>query len=393
LYRAAAANIISKLASGEHAINNRLMLGHEPGAITSLICLLKYGSSKAKETAIEALENLALNDWNKRRIVQEGGIECLMQLLENGTFAEQEAATTTLKILKISTSHEETQQQEEIDGSKNHNDHDVEQSNQPITNTSGNVENMENVELCKPIDHENRNFTYKKEATSDVPSTITMNELQHSNNHVYGNLQISKDLYLRQKGFLRKNLVLPRMQNTSELTSTLAPPLIGHPSMQVDAILVNIKKSMESNMQSCKRMKMNTPHTQGNQNANVPPKRSNTLIESKVQNCNQSTTDPMQMRFLDANKRSKELFYQRNQCFSPNEGYGLVDAMRDQQNRQCLVVDNQLVAGGIVALVNALSSPNPSAQEFSALALVLLASQGGFEVKTAISNAGIFFHL
>jgi hypothetical protein len=74
LYRAAAANIISKLASGEHAINNRLMLGHEPGAITSLICLLKYGSSKAKETAIEALENLALNDWNKRRIVQEGGI-------------------------------------------------------------------------------------------------------------------------------------------------------------------------------------------------------------------------------------------------------------------------------------------------------------------------------
>jgi hypothetical protein len=60
--------------------------------------------------------------------------------------------------------------------------------------------------------------------------------------------------------------------------------------------------------------------------------------------------------------------------------------MRDQ-SRQCAEGD-QPAAGGILALVDALSSLNPGAQEFSALALMLLASQGGFEVKTAIADAG-----
>ncbi len=42
-----------------------------------------------------------------------------------------------------------------------------------------------------------------------------------------------------------------------------------------------------------------------------------------------------------------------------------------------------------MALVDALSLLNPDALEFSALALMLLASQGGFEVKTAIADAGV----
>ncbi|CAK9866563.1 unnamed protein product [Sphagnum jensenii] len=60
--------------------------------------------------------------------------------------------------------------------------------------------------------------------------------------------------------------------------------------------------------------------------------------------------------------------------------------MRDQ-SRQCAEGD-QPAAGGTFALVDALSLLNPDALEFSALALMLLASQGGFEVKTAIADAG-----
>jgi hypothetical protein len=61
--------------------------------------------------------------------------------------------------------------------------------------------------------------------------------------------------------------------------------------------------------------------------------------------------------------------------------------MRDQA-RQCAEGD-QPAAGGTLALVDALSLLNPDALEFSALALMLLASQGGFEVKTAIADAGV----
>jgi hypothetical protein len=61
--------------------------------------------------------------------------------------------------------------------------------------------------------------------------------------------------------------------------------------------------------------------------------------------------------------------------------------MRDQ-SRQCAEGD-QPAAGGTFALVDALSLLNPDALEFSALALMLLASQGGFEVKTAIADAGV----
>jgi len=89
--------------------------------------------------------------------------------------------------------------------------------------------------------------------------------------------------------------------------------------------------------------------------------------------------------------KENEILHQKNSYFPPIEGYGATNIMRDQQTRECLVVDKQLVAGGIVALVNALSSTNPSAQEFATLALMLLASQGGFKVKTAISNAGMIF--
>lgn len=376
------------------------MLGRETGAIASLLRLLKHGSSKAKETAAEALENLALNDWNKTKIVQEGGIECLTKLLENGTSTEQEAATATLKVLKTCTSFD-IMQQERIDGSGDCGIHEVEPSNQPTTNTSGYAENVENGEFCKSMGYENGNFMQEKEITIDVASTTTMDELQHSNNHIYENLQTSKSSHLWQKNLLKKNLELFGVQNisTSELTSTLAPPLIGQPSIQVDAILENIKKPVESNLPNNKRMKMATPHIQDNQNANRSQKRNNTLAKIKAQNCNPPTIDSMHMRVLDTNKRNleqvswiknREILHQKSQCFSPNKEYGLVDTIRDQQTRQCLVVDNQLVAGGIVALVNALSSPNPSAQEFAALALMLLASQGGFEVKTAVSDAGIF---
>ncbi|KAG0599324.1 hypothetical protein M758_12G143400, partial [Ceratodon purpureus] len=395
--RAAAANVISKLASGKHADNNRIMLGCEFGTIASLVRLLKNGSSKAKETAAEALENLALNDWNKTKIVEEGGIECLMQLLENGTSKEQEAASAALKNIKSSILCEEIQQKG-TNMRRNYSSYNVEQLEQPIKNMIGHVKDIENGELCKSMGYENKQLIQEKEVTSNVASTTTMDELPHSNNHIYGNLQMSKGPHLWQRNFLKKKLDVHGMQSisTSELTSTLAPPLLGQPSMQVDALLENTKKPLESNISS-KRMKMTIPHIQENHNSNIPPKRNNILIESKFQNCNQPTIDSMQMKYSKTNtnnldqvlwNRSREIFQQKNQCLLPNEGYGLADTIRDQQTKQCLVIDNQLVAGGIVALVNALSSPNPSAQEFSALALMLLASQGGFEVKTAISDAG-----
>ena len=377
------------------------MLGREVGVITSLLHLLKQGSSKAKERAAKAIENLALNDWNKTKIIQEGGVECLMQLLKDGTLAEQEIATIALKTLKVSTSFEKIQQQEGIDGNKNCNNHEVELSNQPMTNISGHVENVGNEDLCKSIGYQNRKFTQEKEMTTNVAPTTMMDDLQHSNNYIYENSQISKNSNVWQNGFSRKNLILPRLQSisASELTSSLAPPLIGQPSMQIDAILENIKKPIEPNLPSSKRMKMTIPHIQDNQNTNVPPKKNVSIVESKVQNFKHPIVDSIDMRHSNANKRNLDEIswnksrehYQRNQCFSPSEGYGLSNTIRDQQTRQCLVVDNQLVAGGIVALVNALSSPNPNAQEFAALALMLLASQGGFEVKTTISDAGIYF--
>lgn len=375
------------------------MLGQEARAITPLLRLLKNGTSKAKETAAEALENLALHDWNKTKILQEGGIECFMQMLENGTLAEQEVATAVMKNLKARTSSEIIHAQENLDGDKCCGVHVVEGSNQPLTNTSEHVEDMDIGDLCKSMGYTNGTLTQRKELSVELTSTTTRNELQHSNTCIVGNLQTLKDSNIWQKKFLEKKLVLPKIQcmSTSELTSTLAPPLVGQPSMQVDAILENVRKPMNSNLPINKRMKMTISNTD-NQNSNVLLKKNNLVDESNHQKFNQHTIDSMHLKYSNVNKKNveqflwnknKELPHQRNQCFPSTEEYGLTNTTRDPQTKQCLVVDKQLVAGGIVALVNALSSSNPSAQEFAALALMLLASQGGFEVKTAIFDAGM----
>ncbi|CAM6015037.1 unnamed protein product [Sphagnum balticum] len=60
--------------------------------------------------------------------------------------------------------------------------------------------------------------------------------------------------------------------------------------------------------------------------------------------------------------------------------------MRDQSRH--FAEGDQPAAGGTLDLVDALSLLNLDALELSALALMLLASQAGVEVKTAIADAG-----
>jgi len=257
-------------------------LGQEAGAIAPLLRLLKNGSLKAKEIAIEALANLALHNWNKTKILQEKGLECFMQLLENGTLTEKEAANVAIKNLKTFMSSTIIQSQEKVDSDNNF-IHIVEGSNQPSVNANKHVDNMDIDDIYKSMDHKSGSFIQKKGTLVDFTFKTSRDELQNSNVCIGENLQTSKDSNMCKKKFLENDLVLPKIQiiSSSGLTSSLAPPLVGQPSMQVDAIIENVKNPMHSNLPNNKRMKMTVSKT-NSQSSNVLLKKNNLSSELHV---------------------------------------------------------------------------------------------------------------
>lgn len=363
--------MLAKLATGDN-VQNKVVVGRE-GAIPALLRLIKEGSPKARETAAEALANLALNAWNKAKILQEGGIECLRKLMEGGSsHQEKEAASLALKVLRVpigptSISKFLTDQKNRSCGSKI-----SFSAEEGIPSVDLETKNYENGEQKKSLENK-ANFNMK----------------------ICSNSRIQEGLHVLRKDLSNINQPLPIVatMGTSELTSSLAPPLVGQPSIQVDAVIA-YPKGPPKIMPSCKRLKTTNLSDLDIQSSQLL--RTGPIGDQMNQKIPHWNGDAMQLACSDDKRNYNVNVWGRigggpspsNQVV-PVAGFCALDrADFKDQTRQCAEVDIQPVSGGIMALVDALSLANPGAQEFSALALMLLASQGGFEVKTAISNAG-----
>jgi hypothetical protein len=359
--------VLAKLTTGDN-VQNKAVVGKE-GAIPALLRLIKHGSPKARETAAEALANLALYDWNKAKIIQEGGIDCLSKMVEGGGLQpEKDAAAAALNVLKGSLESP----------SKPQNGTDE----KSLSSADTKQETSEERQQPKP-DDETPGLKARQ------PKRVAAGEEHLQSSIVKGcaNSQSHNSMPVLRTNFSGINPLLPAMQTivTSELTSSLAPPLVGQPSIQADAVPGFCPKGVSPVMPGRKRLKMTLP--------DMDARSAQLTKEPGNQTCFHTNVEPMS---YSVDKRSSAAGswlryrggqYQAHQSFHPT-GCSHQDRqnMRDQ-SRQCAEGD-QPAAGGILALVDALSSLNPGAQEFSALALMLLASQGGFEVKTAIADAG-----
>ena len=69
------------------------------GGVPPLIALLGHGSDEAKVHAARALENLALNDKNKVKIVKMGGVPPLVKMSNGGAGEVKNSARAALKLL------------------------------------------------------------------------------------------------------------------------------------------------------------------------------------------------------------------------------------------------------------------------------------------------------
>jgi hypothetical protein len=359
--------VLAKLTTGDN-VQNKAVVGKE-GAIPALLRLIKHGSPKARETAAEALANLALYDWNKAKIIQEGGIDCLSKMVEGGGLQpEKDAAAAALNVLKGSLESP----------SKPQNGTDE----KCLSSADTKQETSEERQQPKP-DDETPGLKVRQ------PKRVAAGEEHLQSSIVKGcaNSQSHNSMPVLRTNFSGINPLLPAMQTivTSELTSSLAPPLVGQPSIQADAVPGFCPKGVSPVMPGRKRLKMTLP--------DMDARSAQLTKEPGNQTCFHTNVEPMS---YSVDKRGSAAGswlryrggqYQAHQSFHPT-GYSHQDRqnMRDQ-SRQC-AEDDQPAAGGILALVDALSLLNPGAQEFSALALMLLASQGGFEVKTAIADAG-----
>ncbi|KAL3690803.1 hypothetical protein R1sor_004454 [Riccia sorocarpa] len=228
--RAAAANILAKLATGDNT-RNKIIIG-KAGAIPALLRLIKQGSPKARETAAEALANLALNEYNKLKIIKEGGIDCLSKMMESCSQAEKDAAEAAVKVL------------------------------QPAVGAVSESEALADDRNWSTDDDNGKDGASKK--ASRRVGDITPYQQEKISNDFTGEVSASRHRGIMSMLHTNLNDLTPltSVQNvlTSELTSSLAPPLVGQPSIQADSLVVLSKESLYLT-QSRKRMKLSHPLT------------------------------------------------------------------------------------------------------------------------------------
>ncbi|BBN13783.1 hypothetical protein MPTK1_6g06260 [Marchantia polymorpha subsp. ruderalis] len=369
--RAAAANVLAKLATGEN-VRNKVIVGKE-GAIPALLKLIKQGSPKARETAVEALANLALNDWNKSKIIKEGGIDCLLKMMESCSQAEKDGATAALKVLQSPM------------GSVPKAQVLTDQKNWSI------ADNRQDLSRKKPLRRETDSSTcpqqkkYIRDASGEARYSREVSASQRQGIMSMLNTNLSD---------LSSPLATIQTVFTSELTSSLAPPLVGQPSIQADSV-VGYSKGTSYMTQGRKRMKLSHPayNIRGPQCMKVP-RAADEAAGAGTQVLYQGDLLPgahsedRRFSFQPGWGRVGPSSYQAQGFQTAGCTHGETAEPRERVRQAAEGGDIQPISGGIAAIVNALSSQNPGAQEFSALALMLLASQGGHEVKTAIADAG-----
>ncbi|KAL2623311.1 hypothetical protein R1flu_003516 [Riccia fluitans] len=363
--RAAAANVLAKLATGDSA-QNKIIIG-QAGAIPALLRLIKQGSPKARETAAEALANLAINECNKSKILREGGIDCLLKMMESCSQAENDAAAAAVKVLQslvgaVSESNVLTDDR----------------------NWSTNDNNRQHVSSRKKAlrrESDTKLYLQEKKNPKDFESEVSASRRRGIMSMLNTNTNLND---------LTSPLKSLQTVFTSELTSSVAPALVGQPSIQADSV-VGLSKESSYLTHSRKRMKLSHPtyNICGPALTNLPPLAdetagvgSQTLYEGDYVHAALSED----RRFPCSPSRGRVGFGSYQGHVVSNGDYPNGEGLEPWQAAECAQL--QPVSGGILALVNALSSQNLGAQEYSALALMLLASQGGYGIKTAIADAG-----
>ncbi|KAJ7536118.1 hypothetical protein O6H91_12G056900 [Diphasiastrum complanatum] len=351
--RAAAANVLSKLAAGENSCN-KLMMG-DGGAIPASLKLIQQGSSKAREIAAEAT-CLSLNCSSKVKELEAGGLACLSEMLEKGSKTEKNAACLAVNMVNSAV-----------------------QMKDYILDTFDKNHLLDelNSVAYTPICHPNADLLkhWKAEGIQDKADEIQL--LGHSANTA-----------------LMSAAMQTHHCSKIDLGTSSLQSIIGQQLTQTDdkdGICDPVQRT-----EGAKRLKVcNSKYPRGCRVIESYSDRETLLRQLVVQ----ESKDNMEMLFP---RSETERFLGIFDCLeSIPIGYtdehalgtwqeGLMDESTPTQKFEGSSLASY---SGISDLVNALSSHSMGAQEFSALALMFLASQGGCEIKTAIAEAGALPHL
>ncbi|KAK1296515.1 U-box domain-containing protein 4 [Acorus calamus] len=85
----------------KHRSDFRAAIGADPGAIPSLVPLLRSGDPSTQENAVTALLNLSLEEPNKTLITSAGAIKPLIYALKTGTSVSKQNAACALMSLSL----------------------------------------------------------------------------------------------------------------------------------------------------------------------------------------------------------------------------------------------------------------------------------------------------